>query len=140
MQVNDSTRAVRAASANDASVAVQSWYLEIGSDKQASELFYKVLMSDGITTREEEFQFIMSFHAAFLGFQNSFLLTEEGTIDPELREGLNGAILTVKDTPGMARYWSQRRITLHPRFVAYVDELLSRDMESPMEIYRAADR
>ena len=52
----------------------------------------------------------------------------------------NGAILTVKDTPGMARYWSQRRITLHPRFVAYVDELLSRDMESPMEIYRAADR
>ena len=68
MQVNDSTRAVRAASANDASVAVQSWYLEIGSDKQASELFYKVLMSDGITTREEEFQFIMSFHAAFLGF------------------------------------------------------------------------
>ena len=32
VQVNDSAGAVRAASANDANVAVQSWYQQIGSD------------------------------------------------------------------------------------------------------------
>ena len=80
----------------------------------------------------------MMFDGAFLAFQNSYLLAEEGTMDPELREGLFGAILTVKDAPGMERYWRQRRITLHPRFVRYVDELLGRDGESPMGIYQSA--
>jgi len=139
VQVNDSTSAVRSASANDANVAVQSWYLQVGSDQQTSALFYKVLMSEEVASKEEEFQFLMMFHGAFLAFQNSYLLAEEGTIDPELREGLTGAILIVKDTPGMERYWRQRRITLHPRFVQYVDELLDRELQSPMEIYRSAD-
>lgn len=41
----------------------------------------------------------------------------------ELVDGLTGTgrttILTVKNTPGMKRYWLQRRTTLHPRFVRY---------------------
>lgn len=78
----------------------------------------------------------MFFQGAFLAFQNSYLMSEEGTIDSELVEGLTGAILTVKDTPGMRRYWRQRRTTLHPRFVRYVDELIDREGETPMEIYR----
>ena len=93
-------------------------------------------MSDEVTSREDEFQFIMMFHGVFLAFQNSFLMSEEGTIDSELVEGLTGAILAVKDTPGMRRYWRQRRITLHPRFVRYVDELIEKEGETPMEIYR----
>ena len=35
IQVNDSAGAVRSASANDANVALQNWYLQIGSDQQA---------------------------------------------------------------------------------------------------------
>ena len=139
VQVNDSTRAVRAASANDANVAVQSWYLEVGSDQQTSELFYRVLMNGRPESKEEEFQFMMIFQGAFLAFQNSFLLVEEGTIDPEVHEGLTGAILIVKDTPGMELYWRQRRITLHPRFVAYVDDLIQRDVKSTMDIYRVSE-
>lgn len=136
MQVNDSNRAVRSASVNDANVAVQNWYLTIGSDEQTSRIFYKALMSDEALPREEEFQFIMYFHGAFLGFQNSYLMAEEGTVDPELVDGLTGAILAVKDTPGTRRYWRQRRTTLHPKFVAYVDELMSREGDTPMEVYR----
>lgn len=41
VQVNDSASAVRSAAANDANVALQSWYLQIGSDQQTSELFMK---------------------------------------------------------------------------------------------------
>lgn len=50
----------------------------------------------------------MMFHGAFLAFQNSYLIAAEGTIDTELREALTGAIVLVKDLPGMRRYWRQR--------------------------------
>ena len=84
-QVNDSASAVRAASANDVNVALQSWYLEIGTDQQTSELFYEALTSEEALSNEEEFQFLMILHGAFLAFQNSYLQAEEGTIDAELR-------------------------------------------------------
>ncbi|MDH4109400.1 MAG: hypothetical protein OEW35_13890 [Gammaproteobacteria bacterium] len=139
VQVNDSNRAVRSASINDSNVAVQEWYMQIGSDEQTSRLFYRSLMSDQVASNEEEFQFLMMFHGVFLAFQSSYLMAEEGTIDAELVDGLTGAILAVKETPGMQRYWRQRRTTLHPRFVRYVDELLEREGETPMEIYRTSE-
>ncbi|HSD68448.1 MAG TPA: hypothetical protein VLB07_02790 [Woeseiaceae bacterium] len=113
--------------------------MQIGSDEQTSHQFYRSLMSDEIESNEDEFQFLMMFHGIFLAFQGSYLMAEEGTLDSELVDGLTGAILVVKDTPGMKRYWRQRRTTLHPRFVRYVDELLQREGETPMEIYRAAE-
>jgi hypothetical protein len=139
IQVEDSNRAVRSASINDANVAVQEWYMQIGSDERTSHQFYNSLMSDEVKSKEAEFQFMMMFHGVFLGFQNSLLMAEEGTVDSELVDGLARAILAVKDTPGMKRYWRQRRTLLHPRFVRYVDELLQREGETPMEIYRASE-
>lgn len=138
VQVNDSASAVRAASANDANVALQNWYLQIGSDQQTSELFLEALTSKVALSNEEEFQFLMMLHGAFLAFQNSYLLAEEGTIDAELREAITAAILGVKYTPGMERYWRQRKSYLHSGFVQYVDKLLERDedTEVTVDIYR----
>ena len=85
IQVNENASAVRSASAHDANTAMQSWYLEIGSSQQTSELFYRALMSDEPLPSEEEFQFLMMMHGVFLGFQNSYLLAQEGTIDSDLR-------------------------------------------------------
>ena len=95
VQVNDSNTAVRSASVNDANVAVQEWYLQVGSDQQTSRPFYSALMSAEALSNEDEFQFIMMFHGAFLAFQSSYLMAEEGTIDSELVDGLTGAILAV---------------------------------------------
>ena len=107
IQVNDSAGAVRSASANDANGALQSWYLQIGSDQQSSELFYRALISEEALSNQEEFQFLMMLHGAFLAFQNSYLLAEEGTIDAELREAITAAILGIKSLPGMSRYWGK---------------------------------
>ena len=137
VQVNDSASAVRAASANDANVALQSWYMQIGSDQQTSELFYKALTSEEALSNEEEFQFLMMLHGVFLAFQNSYLLAEEGTIDAELREAITSAILGVKSLPGMDRYWRQRRSYLHSGFADYVDRLLEQDTNVSVDIYRA---
>jgi hypothetical protein len=139
LQVNDSASAVRSASANDANVAVQNWYLQIGSDAQTSKIFY-----DGLTSKEplqtyDEYQFLMMFHGAFLGFQNSYLIAAEGNIDVELLDALTGAIVLVKDLPGTKRYWRQRRSTFHSAFASYVDELLDQDTISAMDLYRDSE-
>ncbi len=136
IQVNDSTGAVRSAAANDANVAVQSWYQEIGSDQQTSELFYNALTSEEALSNQEEFQFLMMFHGIFLALQNSYLLAEEGTIDIELREGLTSVVLGVKDLPGTKRYWRQRRSYLHSEFADYVDRIFKRESDVSVDIYR----
>ena len=135
IQVNDSNSAIRSSAVNDANVSVQSWYLEIGATDYAYQ-FYDSLMSEEVESPQLEFRFMMAFHGVYLGFQNSYLMVEEGTLDPELVEGLTAAVVAVKDTPGFKRYWRQRSGMLHPRFVQYVEAFLEQDGETPMEIYR----
>ncbi len=139
VQVNDSAGAVRAASANNANVAVQDWYLQIGSDQQTSELFYEALTSEQALSNQEEFQFLMMFHGIFLAFQNSYLLAEEGTIDSDLREALTGVVIGIKDLPGFRRYWRQRKSYLHPGFADYVDQLLKQEKRVTVDIYRTSE-
>ena len=139
VQVNDSAGAVRSASANDANVAVQNWYMQIGSDQQTSELFYEALTSEEALSNQEEFQFLMMFHGIFLAFQNSYLLAEEGTIDVELRQALTGVVLGVKELPGMRRYWRQRKSYLHPGFADYVEQLLKQEKGVTVDIYRTSE-
>ena len=136
IQVQDTVGASRSAAVNDANVALQTWYLELGSDQQASSVFYRGLMSAEPLAVEEEFQFLMMFHGIFLAFQNSYWLTEEGTLDPELLDSLTAAILGVKDTPGMQRYWRQRRSYLNASFAEYVDRLLELETNTSMDMYR----
>jgi len=136
VQVSDSASAVRAASANDVNVALQSWYLDIGTNQQTSELFYEALTSEEALSNEKEFQFLMMLHGAFLAFQNSYLLAEEGTIDTELREAITAAIVGIKELPGMRRYWRQRRSYLHSGFVDYLDQLLDQEIDVTVDIYR----
>ena len=81
----------------------------------------------------------MMFHGAFLAMQNSYLLAEEGTIDIDLREALTSVLLGVKDTPGMRRYWQQRKSTLHSDFADYIDELLEEKTVPDMDIYRVVE-
>ena len=138
-QVNDSAAAVRAAAANDVNVALQSWYLEIGTNQQTSELFYEALTSEVALSNEKEFQYLMMLHGAFLAFQNSYLQAEEGTIDYELREAITAAIVGIKQLPGMRRYWRQRKSYLHSGFANYVDQLLVQDIDVTVDIYRSLD-
>ena len=136
IQVKDNAGAVRSAAANDANVATQSWYMQIGSDRQTSELVYEALTSEVALSNQEEFQFLMMMHGSVLAFQNSYLLAEEGTIDFELRESATTAISGVKDLPGFRRYWRQRRSYLHSGFADYVGQLLQQKTDVTIDIFR----
>jgi len=138
-QVNDNTSAIRSSAANDASVAMQSWYLEMGTNREASDLWFNAMTSPEPLPTHDEFQFMMMMHAVLLGMQNSYLLSQEGTIDTEFREGITTAIVAVKDLPGMMRYWRQRRDFFHSGFAEYIDGLLEREAIETLDMYKRPD-
>ncbi|MDX1626104.1 MAG: hypothetical protein R3323_06290 [Wenzhouxiangellaceae bacterium] len=140
IQVNDSTRAVRSAAANDANVATQNWYLEVGANRQMSDILIRGLLGSEEFSTEDEFHFLMSLHGAFLAFQNSYLLAEEGALDESILHAVTTAILGVKDLPGFELYWRQRKDYLHVGFAAYVEELRTRPTIESVDIYRTAPR
>jgi hypothetical protein len=136
LQVNDSTSAIRSAAASDATTAMQSWYLEMGRNRQASDIWFNAMRSPEPLPANDEFQFLMSMHTAILGMQNSYLLSKEGTLDAEFREAVTTAIVAVKDLPGMERFWKQRKGFFHIGFAEYVDGLLARDAIETLDIYK----
>ena len=122
IQVNDSTRAVMSASANDAAAMAQAWYLEIGRDPVASKIIVDGMTNPESLSREDMVQYIYMMHAIILALQNSWYLASEGALDLELRDTITNAVLGIRDQPGMALYWSQRRALFKPDFQEYVDE------------------
>ena len=121
--MEDSSRAVRASAVNDSQVSTQAWYLELASNRQLSGLFLNAMVSPEPLAAEDEYQFLLTMHAAFLGFQNSFLLYQEGALDAGVLRAITGAVLAVHDQPGYSRYWAQRSWFFHDSFVEYIDEL-----------------
>ena len=136
IKVNHSTSAIRSSAANDATVAMQLWYLEMGTNRQASDIWFNAMTSPNPLETHDEFQFMMSMHAVLLGMQNSYLLSREGTLDEEFREAVTTALVAVKDLPGMNRYWSQRRGFFHSEFADYVDDLLRQDSIETLDMYK----
>ncbi len=139
IQVNDSAIAVRSASANDANVALEEWYLQVGSNPQTSELLFRGLTSPEALPSAEEFQYLMLIHAFFLGLQNSYLLAEEGAIDDELRRALNVSAAGISRLPGMARFWRQRKQYLHSGFAEWVETQAASSVEMTMDLYKEPD-
>ena len=139
LQVNDSASAIRSSATSEATSAVQSWYLEMGSNRQASDIWFKALTSPEPLPARDEFQFMMSMHASLLGMQNSYLLSQEGTLDAEFREAVTTAIVSVKDLPGMDRYWRQRRGYFHAGFAKYVDGILAQGPIEILDMYKLSE-
>ena len=138
-QVRDSARAVRSAAVNDANAAVQAWYFNLSNNRQVSELYLEGLRSKEPLETGDEFQFMLTAHAAFLAFQNSFLLAREGSLDEDVMGSITAALLPVKDLPGIQRYWRQRRGYFFPGFVDYIDSILESDATSDaVDIFREA--
>ena len=141
IQVNDSTRAVRSATANETSAAISSWYVEIGSNPQATRVFLNGVANPESLSKEETAQFIYMMHGLQLEYQAAFWLSQEQTLDIELQESLTSTIAGVRDQPGFKMYWAQRRDLFEPGFRTYVDDLLANGATNTNleRLYRASN-
>ena len=125
VQVNDSTRAVRSATANEMSTALSSWYSELGNSRQGSEVFWRGMTNPESLTPEERFQFIVNAHGIFWLYQAAYYLAEEGTLDEELRDSIINTMLGFRELPGFLLYWEQRGGIFKDDFRQTVDDMLA---------------
>ena len=135
LELNENTKATRSATASDASIAMMEWYSAIGTSKEATSEFWTFIIDPESMEPERQLQGIFLLHGALIVFQNSFYLVEEGTLDEAIRSTITEAIVPIRDTPGWALYWSQRRAFFMPEFRDYVESLLVENREARESIY-----
>lgn len=141
LQVSDNTRATRSATANSATAITISAFSVASSSTETAGVFYRGMNDPSLLNDAERTQFILIVHTAFLSFQNSFYLAQEGTLDAEVQSTLTASIAAVKDQPGFKLYWAQRRSFMLKDFRDYVDELLANVVVSKSsELYFGSGR
>jgi hypothetical protein len=139
IQMKDTTRAIKSTATNDAATAMQAWYLTVGGDEQTSRVFYNGMTAPDALSKEEMFQFIMITHAAFLGFQNSFELAEQGTLDMDIQRSITNTVIATKDLPGFEIYWRQRGPLFNHGFQKFIENLRTVDTVTASEVYQTGD-
>lgn len=120
-QVRANTHAARSAAAHDAMSGIREFYMMLGGSGQACKVWHRAMTAPETITPEERVQFVYAIHSAFLAFQTSYSMTEEGTLDPEIRDSITSVVIAVKDLPGFRQYWSERREFFKADFRDYVD-------------------
>lgn len=121
LQVRANTHAARSAAAHDAMSGIREFYMMLGGNGQACRVWHRALTAPETISPEEMVQFVYGIHSAFLAFQTSYSMTEEGTLDPEIRDSITSVVIAVKDLPGFRQYWSERREFFKAGFRNYVD-------------------
>ena len=81
----------------------------------------------------------MNIHAAIISFQNSYYLAKEGTLDNQILNTILESIVAIKDLPGWAIYWKERKPFFFTDFQDYVGSLMSLDRKVSEGIYNRAD-
>ena len=136
IQVKDNSRSSRSASVTDATTAMQAFYQELGSNPETCKLFLQAVTNPDALSELEKFQYVMLMHSCFLGFQRSFILAREGTLDVALRDSIGTAMQAINRSPGMHLYWRQRKAYFQPEFVEWVEGLLAGEPLDDMDAYR----
>jgi hypothetical protein len=124
IQVNDNAQAVRSATANETSAAISSWYAQIGSSPQATQVFLDGITNPAVLSREETAQYIYLLHGLMLQYQTAYYLAQEQTLDAELQESITNTLSGVREMAGFHMYWGQRRDLFQLSFREWVDDLL----------------
>ncbi len=122
-ELRENALATKAEAAHNVSMALQTWYLEMGSNEQASSTFRRAMSDPTSLGPDEAFQFIMALHGGMLAYQDSYYLGEQGALDQSLHQVLSATLSAVRDTPGFRWYWAQRQAFFTPEFRRFVDGL-----------------
>lgn len=88
LEINESTRATRSATAAETTATVANWYTSLGSDQQLSRAHVRFVADPQSVTHEERFQAVMNLHSLMLILQSSFYLEDEGTLSPQIRRSM----------------------------------------------------
>jgi len=137
IQFTENTKATKSATAASTVGTISSWYTEMGNNQQSSSLFWNFMANPESLTSEERFQVLISLHGLFLTFQNSYYLSQQGTLDSHIEESITKAAVGVKDQPGFRLFWKLRRELFFPEFQKHIDNIVNTDIEISEGMYKA---
>ncbi len=135
LELNESTKATRAATSSAASQAMMEWYSDIGTDPEAAKLFVDFIQRPESLTQSQRVQGVFMLHSALLVFQNAYFLAVDGTLDESTQATILEAIVPIKDAPGFRFYWDQRKAYFSPAFQAYIEELIEVERNTSAGLY-----
>jgi len=135
VQFRENTKATKSATATSTIGAITEWYANLGTNEQASNLFWNFMADPTSLTQTERYQVIINLHGLWLTFQNSYYLVEEGTLDPRLQESLTETINGVKDQPGFHLYWETRKSIFYKEFREFIDSVLVTSRKASPGLY-----
>ena len=137
LEVNESTRATRSATAAETTATVAEFYNSLGSDQQVGIMMRRYITDPHSLTLEERFQGTMHLHALMLILQSSFYLEEQGTLTPQIRQSMTKAITS---EPGIQYYWEQRKpIFVNKDFIAFMEQTLASEYTHSKDRYQTPD-
>ena len=139
IQFIENTKATKSATAASTVGTISSWYSDMGNNQQSSSLFWNFMANPDSLTSEERFQVIIILHGLFLTFQNSYYLSQEGTLDSRIQESITKAAIGVKDQPGFRLFWKLRRELFFPEFQKHIDEIVDTDIEISEGMYKSVE-
>lgn len=139
VQFTENTKATKSATAASTVATISSWYTEMGNNQQSSSLFLNFMADPESLTSEERFQVIISLHGLFLTFQNSYYLSQQGTLDSHIQESITKAAVGVKDQSGFRLFWKLRRELFFPEFQRHIDEIVDTDIEISEGMYKTVE-
>lgn len=137
LEVNESTRATRSATAAETTATIAEWYTALGNDQQASSVLRRFVTDPQSLTIDEQYQAVMNIHALMLILQSSFYLEEEGTLSPQIRRSITTAMTS---EPGIRFYWEQRKpIFVNEDFIVFIEQLFDDGYTHSQDFYRPPD-
>ena len=139
IQFTENTKTTKSATAASTVATISSWYIEMGNNQQSSSLFWNFMADPESLTSEERFQVIINLHGLFLTFQNSYYLSQQGTLDSHIQASITKAAVGVKDQPGFRLFWKLRRELFFPEFQKHIDEIVDADIEISEGMYKAVE-
>jgi predicted permease len=135
LQISDSTKEMRGRTAYDATVALQTWYNEIGTNEQAAEVFRKGMNDPTSLSKDEALQFVMCMHSAMLAYQTIYFVGVEGQLDEAMYLAMSSTLEAAVPTPGFAWYWEQRHGYMTDEFRVFIKQIITTHPEGGAEIY-----
>jgi len=127
LQVRDSAKAVRSATAQAVHDNYASWYISLAGNQQALASAVKGFADlDSLSATEKEL-YVCTFMAFLSHSQNAFHQWREGHLADGLWKGWEALMMNLVNTPGGAAFWRERSYLFGQDFQDQVKLIMSRE-------------
>ena len=127
IQVRDSAKAVRAATAQAVHENYASWYLSLADNASALATSTKGFLDLGSLSPAEKAQFVCTFMAFMSHSQNAFHQWRLGHLAKDLWACWEALMMNLVNTPGGAAFWAERSYVFDEAFRDEVTVIMKRE-------------